>query len=173
MKALERFRGFSLIEVILAAAIFAGSVTVIIGLLAVLARQAGETSDSLAARQLPDATKIELDRLAIGGMDSLAGQIPTMTAPLGDGLELTAPRDVAEVQSLNYRAPAAGRIPADEQYYLVECWRFPAEPLRYDPTRAFLALHVRISWPYRLPGLAMPVAKGDRNQLTFVVSINR
>src|SRR3954468_23313727 len=93
--------GFSLVEVIIAAGIFAGSVAVVIGLMAGLARQAAETSESLAARRLPDAVKIELDRLAARGFHALANQMPLIATPLGEGLSFVATRDVAEVQSLN------------------------------------------------------------------------
>lgn len=174
MTRIRQPRGFSLIEVVIAAGIFAGAVAVIIGLMAVLARQATETSESLAARRLPDALKVELERLAAGGFDTLAAQCPIMDAPPGDGLKFVAARDVAEVQSLTYLPPTAtGRIPPDAQFYLVECWRFPAEPLRFDSSKAFLALHVRITWPFRLPGLLAPAAEANRSQVTFAVSINR
>jgi hypothetical protein len=165
--------GFSLLEVVIASGIFAGTVVVIIALMAMLSRQATQTTESLAARCLPDAVKVELDRLARAGMDGLAGQIPVMAIPLGDGLKFAAAKDVAEVQSLAYLPPATGRLLSDEQYYLIECWRFPEEPLRYDASKAFLPLLVRVSWPFRLPGLAAPVAPTDRSQITFVVSINR
>ncbi len=173
MRSFPTSRGFSLVEVILAAGIFAGAVTVVIALMAVLARQAADTTESLAARRLPDAVKIGLDRLASGGMDPLAGQIPVMTAPAASGFKLVAARDVAEVQSLEYLPPATGRISPEEQFYLVECWRFPDEPLRFDSTKAFLALQVRVSWPFRLPGISQPVALANRSQLTFTVALNR
>jgi hypothetical protein len=166
-------RGFSLLEVIIAAGLFAGSVAVIIALLAVLSRQAAETTESLTARGLPDAVKIELDRLAASGFDLLATRIPVMTAPLPDGLPLVASRDGREAQSLAYLPPATARFSAAEQFYFVECWTFPDEPLRFNSSKASLAIHVRISWPYRLPGLSAPVPLAGRNQLGFAVAINR
>jgi hypothetical protein len=173
MKPVTESRAFSLIEVIIAVGIFAGAVAVIIGLMAALSRQAADSLDSLAAQRLPEAIKVELDRLAASGFDSLAGQVPSMSVPLANGFELVAARDAAEVESLGYLPPSTGRLPIDAHYYLVECWRFPAEPLRYDAQKAFLALHVRVSWPYRLPGTAVPVPLADRSQLTFTVSLNR
>ena len=174
MQRAQGNRGFSLIEVIIAAGIFAGTMATVIALMAVLSRQSIETTDTLTATRLPDAVKVELDRLAASaGMDALAGQAPELSTPLGAGLALVASRDGALVQSLAYSPPVNGRIVPDEQYYLLECWKFPQEPLRYDPARAFLALHVRISWPYRLPGLPAPVALADRNQLSFAGAVNR
>jgi hypothetical protein len=173
MRKLRQPPGFSLIEVIIAAGIFAGTVAVIVALMAALARQTAESAESLAARRLPDAVKVELDRLAARGFENLAGQVPFMILPLDAGLALAAARDVADVQSLTYLPPATGRISSDEQYYLIECWRYADEPLRFDSAKAFLALHVRVSWPYRLPGLTKPVDWENRNELTFAVSINR
>jgi hypothetical protein len=167
MKPIREFRAFSLIEVIIAVGIFAGAVAVTIGLMAALSRQAADSADGLAAQRLPDALKVELNRLAASGFDNLAGQMPPMAVPLDNGFALVAPRDAAEVEPLGYLQPATGRIPAEAQYYHVECWRFTAEPLRHDTQKAFLALHVRVSWPYRLPGATAPVPLADRSQFTF------
>lgn len=173
MKTVREPRAFSLIEVVVAVGVFAGAVAVIIGLMGALARQSADSLDHLAAQRLPAAVRVELQRLAAAGFDSLAGRIPLMAAPLGEGLALAASRETAGVESLAYLPPPTGRLAADEQYFLVECWRFQAEPLRSDPGKAFLALHVRISWPYRLPAIAGPVPLADRRQLTFTVSLNR
>jgi hypothetical protein len=173
MKPVREFRAFSLIEVIIAVGIFAGTVSVTIALMAALSRQAADSVNSLAAQRLPDAIKVELNRLAASGFDNLAGQVPLMSVPLDSGFALVASRDAAGVGSLDYLSSAATRIPADEQYFLVECWRFSSEPLRYDAQKAFLALHVRVSWPYHLPGTSASVPSADRNQLAFTVSLNR
>lgn len=173
MKPSRQLRSFSLIEVIVAVGIFGGAVAVTIGLIAALSRQAADAMDGLAAHRLPDALKVELERLAAPGFDDLAGRIPPLAVPLDNGLAFAASRDAAEVQSLAYLPPSAGRIPADAQYYLVECWRFTTEPLGYNAQKAFLALHVRVSWPHRLTGTAEPVPLKDRSQFTFTASLNR
>lgn len=172
MKAAARFRAFSLIEVIIAVGLFAASIAVIIGLLGTLSRQAADSADVLAAQRLPEAVKVELTRLAAGGFDSLAAQVPVMAAPLDGGLALVAPREATQAQSLNVLPPAT-LISAGEQYFLVECWKFPAEPLAFTGSKAFLALHVRVSWPYRVPGSTAPVPLADRSQVAFTVSLNR
>ena len=173
MKRARHRRAFSLIEVIIAVGVFAGAVAVIIGLVSSLSRQAADSSDALAAQRLPEPLKVELSRVAATGFDNLAAQAPLMAAPLAGGFALVAPRDATRVQSLTYLPPATGQIPAAEQYYLVECWRFPAEPLSFNGQKAFLALCVRVSWPYRIPGVTAPVLLADRSQLTFTVSLNR
>lgn len=173
MKAIRPVRGFTLMEVIIAVGLFVTAVTVIIGLIAALSRQGTESADMLTAQRLPEPLKVELSRLAQAGLDNLAGQVPVMSAPLSAGLAFASPRSATRVVSLEYLPPPADPIPLMEQYYLVECWKFPSEPLRFDGQKAFLALHVRVSWPYRLPDLSVPTALADRSQVTFTMSLTR
>jgi len=172
MKRFRHTRGFTLLEVIIAVGLFVSAVTVVIGLMAGLSRQGADANDVLAAQRLPEPLKLELARLASSGLDSLADRVPVMASPLAGGLALAGARDAARVDSLEY-LPVADPIPAGEQYYLVECWKFPSEPLRFDGQKAFLALYVRVSWPYRLPGATAPTAPADRSHVTFTLSLNR
>lgn len=172
MKLSRAIRGFTLLEVIIAVGLFVTAVTVIIGLIAGLSRQGAEANEVLTAQQLPEPLKVELSRLAAMGLDSLADRVPLMTSPLVDGLAFASARGGVRVDSLAY-LPVISSIPAGEQYYLLECWKFPSEPLRFDGQKGFLALYVRVSWPYRLPGATAPTALPDRSQVTFMVSLNR
>lgn len=165
-------KGFSLLEVIIAVGLFGASVAVVLGLIAALSRQGADATASLTAQRLPDALKVELTRLAGDNLDNLAGQVPEMTAAPAGGLAFVASRDAGRVQSLSY-PPAAEALPGAEQYYQIECWRFPAEPLRFDPQKAFLALQVRVSWPYRVPGATAITDLADRSQVTFTLALNR
>jgi hypothetical protein len=166
-------RAFSLIEVIIAIGLFAASVTVVIALLPAVTRQGAVTTDTMAAQRLPDALKVELSRLADSGFDVLAGQVPVMTQPLGRGLAFVASRDAARLHALDYLPPASDQIPEAEQYFLVECGRFADEPLRFDAQKHTLALAVRVSWPYRLPGSLAPTTENSRSQVAFTVSLTR
>jgi hypothetical protein len=172
MKPFRQAEGFTLLEVIIAVGLFVSAVTVMIGLIAGLSRQAADSDDVLTAQRLPAPLKVELVRLASTGLESLADRVPVMASPLSGGLALASARDASRVDSLEY-LPAADLIPADGQYYLVECWKFPSEPLRFDGQKAFLALYVRVSWPYRVPGAAAPTALADRSHVTFALSLNR
>jgi hypothetical protein len=172
MKSFRATRGFTLLEVIIAVGLFVTAVTVIIGLIAGLSRYGAEANDVLAAQRLPGALKVELSRLASTGLESLADRVPVMAPPLAGGLAFASTRDAVRVDSLQYLA-VTDQIPADKQYYLLECWKFPSEPLRFDGQKAFLALYVRVSWPYRLPGVTAPTALADRNQVTFTLALNR
>jgi len=172
MKQFCQTRGFTLLEVIIAVGLFVSAIAVILGLVAGLSRLGADSNDALAAQRLPEPLKVELSRLASTGLDSLAGRVPVMASPLTGGLAFASVRGATRVDSLEY-LPVTDPISTDEQYYLVECWKFPSEPLRFDGEKAFLALFVRVSWPHRLPGATVPTALADRSQVTFTLSLNR
>ncbi|HVT74671.1 MAG TPA: hypothetical protein VHD61_16170 [Lacunisphaera sp.] len=165
-------RGFSLVEVVIAVGVFATAIVTMLALLPALVRQAAGTGDALAAQGLPDAIHLELERMAAGGFDQLAAAIPIMSAPLQNGLQLVAARDGVRVQAESY-GPAADPIAPAEQFFAAEVWRFDRAPLRYDPAGALMPLFVRVSWPFRLPGVGAPTALADRSQFTFTLVILR
>lgn len=168
-------RAFSLVEVVIAVGVFAGAIAVILALLPALSGQAAAAGDSLVAQRIPDALRVELRRLATSGsLHSLAMRVPVAVAPLDDGLAFVASRDGARLHVREYLPPAsADTLPADEQFFLLEVWRFPAAPLAYDATGTVLPLLVRVSWPYRAPSSASVVALTDRAQLTFNTAIQQ
>jgi prepilin-type N-terminal cleavage/methylation domain-containing protein len=169
----SRFGGFSLIEVIVAVAVFAVSITVILALLPALTGREIETADRLVAARLPGALQAELARLAAPGFDALAARTPVMGTPLDNGLTLVATRDGSRLESLDYLPPVNGGIGAGAQYFVIECWRFADGPLRFDAPQSALALSVRVSWPYRLPGAPAPTPVDSRHELMFTVALNR
>ena len=176
MNALRhKFSAFSLLEVIVAVAIFSGAVTVLLGLLPGLTRQSAVSADALAALRLPDAIRVELARMATaGGFDALANHAKPLATPLPVTCELVATRDAARLHALVYQPPpVAGQIVEDSQYFLIEAWRFSDAPLAFDPRGAVLALHVRVSWPYHIPGALAITPFGAREWADFNVTIVR
>ena len=174
MSSSDKFAGFSLIEVVIAAGIFAVAVTVTVALLPSLARQSTDSADTLAAQRLPDNLRVELQRLAAGNFTGLAATVPVMAAPLANGFDFVATRDGSRLHSATYLPPVGSAlIPQEDQYFAVEVWRFAQAPLSYDSAAAILPLYVRVSWPYRNPGNAIPTALVDRSRLTFTITINR
>jgi hypothetical protein len=169
------FSAFSLVEVIIAVGIFAAAVAVILALLPVLTRQAAGSADTLTALRLPDALRTELQRVAMtGGFDALAGQTRPMTAPLPDTLTLVASRDATRVQTLSYLPPpTTEQISEDGRYFLIEAWSFNEAPLAFDASGTVLALHIRVSWPYRVPGSSTASPPAGREQVTFNLALNR
>ena len=165
-------RGFSLVEVVIAVGIVAGSVAVVLSLLPSLIRQSGDSADLLVAQRMPDAVHLELERQATtGGFDALANAVPVMSAPLENGWALVATADGLRLATI--AASGSEAIAADEQHFLVECWRFAQPPLSFEATAAVLPVYVRVSWPYRIRGLSTATRLSDRNQFTFAVAIDR
>ena len=167
--------GFSLLEVIIAVGIFGAAVTVMLGLLPALTRQAGTTADTLAVVRLPDGVRLELQRVAaVGGFVALVGRTTPMLAPLPPTLTLAAGREATRVQALDYLPPiTADLLPVGHRYFHIEVWRFTEAPLAYDPGGGVLALHVRVSWPYFTPGSASATPLIDREQVTFNLALDR
>ena len=166
--------GFSLIEVVIAAGIFAVAVTVMLALLPALTRQSAESADALVAQGLPDRLRVELRRLAANDFNSLASTIPVMGTPLENGLLFVASREGGRLHSANYLPPATSQLlPQEQRYFAIEAWRFSQGALQFDGTASVLVVYARVSWPYRNPGSDTPTALSDRNQFTFTVAINR
>ena len=165
---------FSLLEVVIAAGIFAVAVTVMLALLPALTKQNIETSDTLVAQRLPDNLRLELRRLEEGNFNALVAAFPMMAAPLENGLPFVAARDGSRLHSANYLPPTIDSLIAEgERYYAIEVWQFNQGPLRYNASAAVIAIHVRVSWPYFNPGSPTPTPLAARSQFTFNTAINR
>ncbi|MBI5424943.1 MAG: type II secretion system protein [Opitutae bacterium] len=167
---------FSLIEVVIAVGVFGAAIAVILALLPALTKQSSESAAALTAQQLGDVIRVELVRVAsLETFDGLAGNLPVVAAPLTGGRQFVATRDGRRLHAVD-PLPAAGAISSADQYFLIECWKFPNEPLRPDGTKAFLATLVRVSWPYQTGasgGAATTTPLESRAQLTFTCAINR
>ena len=170
-----KFAAFSLLEVIIAVAIFAGAVSVLLGLLPGLTRQSAVSADTLTALRLPDALRVELTRMATaGGFDALANQAKPLATLLPDTCLLVATRDAARLHSLVYQSPpVADHISEDSQYFLIEVWSFSDAPLAFDLRGAVLALHVRVSWPYHIPGALGVTPLAAREWVNFNLTLAR
>jgi type II secretory pathway pseudopilin PulG len=165
-------RGFSLVEVVIAVGIFAGSLVVVLSLLPSLVRQSADSADRLVAQRMVDAVRSELERQATSiGFDALASTVPVMNVPLENGRALVATATGLRIEPAT--GIGSGGIALAEQHFFVEVWRFPQAPLSYDSNAAVLPLYVRISWPYRVRGFSASTSLADRNQFTTSVAIDR
>ena len=150
-------KAFSLIEVVVALGILAVTLVAVLGLLASSTRPAGEIADVHVAARLGENIQDELERLKDGlGLDGLAAIVPAggSAAPL----QLVATRDGRRVLRADGAVPAAGHalnepvqpgIANRDRYYLAEVTQ--QLDLPYAPAAGFLAVSVRVTWPYRLP----------------------
>lgn len=162
--------GFSLIEVVIATALFAGAVTVLLALLASTLGDAADAADVQTALRLPGAIEVALrERVARDGLPAVAAQIPVL-AVADRGFLLVANREGESVRA----ADAPGGDAGTEAYFLIDLCRFPAGSLGFDASRAVLPLQARVSWPYRVrtpEGRAAPVAWAQRRSVTFNLTV--
>jgi prepilin-type N-terminal cleavage/methylation domain-containing protein len=167
--------GFTLIEVVVAVALFAVAVTAMLGLLPSVTRVSGRSTDTMNALRLPDALRVELRRMAtVGGLDALGEQTKPFAAPLSDTCLLVATRDASRVAALDYQPPAsADQIEGGAQYFMIEAWRFNEPPLVFAPGDSVLALHIRVSWPYRVPGSLTMTPATEREHVDFNLALSR
>ena len=168
-------RGFSLFEVIIAVGIFGAAITIMLSLLPALVASAAKASDTIVAVRLPDAVGLELQRVAIsGGFEALVSEISRLSEPLPATLTLAADRALERVQTLNYLpSMAAEQIPEASRYFLIEVWRFTTPPLEYNARGAGLAVQVRVSWPFFIPGADTVAPLSEREQFVFNLALNR
>jgi prepilin-type N-terminal cleavage/methylation domain-containing protein len=166
---------FSLVEVIVAVAVFAVAVTAMLGLLPSVTRVSDRSTDSMNALHLPDALRIELRRMAdAGGFDALGAETKPFTASLPDTCVLVATRDASRVAALDYQPPAAAdQISTEAQYFLIEAWRFADPQLAFAPGDSVLALHIHVSWPYRVPSSLEVSPQTEREHVDFNLALNR
>jgi type II secretory pathway pseudopilin PulG len=158
-------RGFSLVEVIVAIGMVAAVLVALLGWFAPAVRSAAATADAQVAAGLADEIQLELERLeATLGFDGLAAVVPATGA--GAPLRLVATRDGRRVRCADAADPVADHALDDpaapgiawrDRYFLAEVVQSPDLPFR--PGAGFLAVSVRVSWPYRVPvGPAAPGA---------------
>jgi prepilin-type N-terminal cleavage/methylation domain-containing protein len=171
MKRRRGAQGFSLIEVVVAVAVFAIAVVSVLLVLPTLARQTSESADLLVVQGLPSAIRSEMKRLAASGFDAFAASLPVMMPAPTEGYRMVGARDGVRLTSLT---ADNGEVSESEHYFLIELWRFNAPPLGFvGGQNGALAVHVRVSWPYRLPGAANATGLAEREQVTFAIAINR
>jgi len=164
----RRNSAFSLIEVVIAVALFAGAVTVLLALLASSLRDSSDAADVQTALRLPGAVEVALRGTAAReGLATLAGRIPVIDASADRGYLLVA---TAEGEFVRLPGAAAGGTRMGGEYFLIDVRRFAAGPLAFDAARTMLPLQIRVSWPYRVStpdGLAAPVPSDQRRHVTF------
>ncbi len=163
-----RCSAFSLIEVVIAVAIFAGAVTVLLALLASTLRDSADAADAQTALRLPGAVEVTLREVATReGLPTLAARIPVMDASADRGYLLVATR---EGEFVRLAGAAPGGTQQRNEYFLIDVRRFSAAPLAFDAARTVLPLQIRVSWPYRVltpDGLTVPVVFDQRRHVTF------
>ena len=153
----SRFGAFSLVEVVAAIGILAVALIAVLGLTVATVRSDGEIADADALARLGENIQGELERLqaslGLAGMTDLIAP-----GDLGRPLCLVATRSGQRVRCADGAYPAADRALNDpmlpgianrDRYFLIEVSQSPG--LEAAPASGFLAVSVRITWPYQLP----------------------
>lgn len=149
----KRRFGFSLIEVIVAVAIFAGSVVAILGLLSPASQSVEDVLDSYTANRLTENIRAELSRIGFDEAVSLTGGTNTiLLVARQDGervLLLDDPGGGAPADRVLNDATLPGMAERD-RYFIISLGRQTGD-LAYSPISGFLALRANVSWPYQRP----------------------
>lgn len=159
--------GFSLIEVAIAVGVAAAGLVAVLALLPGILRQASDSQTAIVASALPDAVTVQLRKIAGSSLSVLGSRAADFSSTTSQ-LRLVAMADGSDVREL---VGEDGR----GQFFLIEIYRFPSGgETSYDPNAAFVALQVRVSWPYRADGLAAHESTAESRQSTiFNVVVNQ
>lgn len=163
--------GFSLVEVVIAIAVLAVSVTGVLALLPIVTRQTSEASESLVAHGMAGAIEAELSGIAQReGWAALVAKLPG--AGNAAGLALVATR-----QGECIGAMETSVLPATEQFFLIQLWKLDAVASGGGATGfESLAVQVKVAWPYRLPvgdGSTIETKAEVRASAQFLLSVRR
>lgn len=136
--------GFTLLEIIIALAVFGFVVTGLLAFLPWAIEGKANIKDFNTACAMPDAIQVELEHLGFNAVEEL-------TRPDGEGLYLVARRDGVEVRYEKDLDPL--EIHEPERYFLIHCIQFPPKNRHaHDPSNGWLALQVDVQWPYKVGG---------------------
>jgi len=172
MKRARRTSAFTLIEVVVALGLLAASVMFTVSLQSSISRAIAGNADSACAAQLVDAILVELQRLRDAPVESgpgdrlqaLAAIIPGAQAP--SPLRLVGAKNGTVVFRETDLDVSPTRINAASRFYLVEVRQQPV-PLDYVGGAGFLAVTLRISWPY-LPSPSAPDKSSPSRESSLV-----
>jgi prepilin-type N-terminal cleavage/methylation domain-containing protein len=162
--------GFTLLEIIIALAVFGFVVTGLLAFLPWAIEGKANIKDFNTACAMPDAIQIELEHLGFNDIEQA-------TRPDGSGLYLVARRDGVEVRYEMDLDPA--EIAAGDRYFLIHCIQFPSSNrLAHDPSNGWLALQVDIQWPYKVRASedennAIEVSSNLREHFVYPTAITR
>lgn len=149
MKRKLREGAFSLVEVVVAVAVFAGVIVAVLGLLGPSLRVTREALDSTVAARLADAIDGELRLLGFGSATTI-----TATADI----TLFASPDGARVSLSNEPSTSLKYLGTQERYFAVFIRRLENPPT----TATLLPLEIRAEWPYLRSDAESPPLRDDR-----------
>jgi len=157
---LQRNRGFTLLEVIIALSVFGFLIGGLLALLPWGVEGAGNVRDRNIAYGLTDAIQVELELMGFDLVEQLTDQSDGGEYPT---INLVASDDGSEV----YWEPSSDQendvpiasskttelddeLPEGYRYFLIRCSQFPEDNRHeHDPSNGYLGLQVDVQWPYK------------------------
>ena len=167
-------RAFTLIEVVVALGLLAGTMVTLLALRASISRAATDVSDHYRAAQLADAIDLELRRLrdlplAVGQRDKLDA-LSVLIPPEGrdQALRLVALREGSRVIRESDADDPVNGLPLRDRYYLITVRQQPA-PLAYTAGAGYLAVAATVQWPFQIPSGPGDAVTADLTQASVLV----
>lgn len=155
-----RKAAFSLIEVVIATAVFATAIVAIIGLMAPLSQRVEDVIDSEIAARLADNIQVELNRIGFAAVGSvIVAPAPVYLYALPDGSRvLRGPAPDVEPSAttfevnFNLQTGVPAGIAKRDRYFLVTLEDARINGVAFNNTTSgSVALRTTIEWPYRIP----------------------
>jgi type II secretory pathway pseudopilin PulG len=145
---------FTLVEVVVALGLLAGVVILAVSLQSSINRSIADAANQGRAAQMVDAILVELERIrdtpaangAGNALEALASIVPG--AQDASALRLVGASTGTQVVLESEADSGRTTLASAERFFLVEVRQEPP-PLGYSAGAGFLALRLRISWPYR------------------------
>jgi hypothetical protein len=149
--------GFSLIEVLIAIGIFAFSIVAVVAMLGATSVATSEAIESSTAARIADGVRAELNQYNPGQLDGLTNNPndPLILYATRDGERVRLGRAVGggQIPANASLDPAGGNLPGIAQrdrFFEIEVVQLD-DNLRYDTSKSFIGLSVKVKWPHQLP----------------------
>ena len=157
---------FTLIEVALAVAIFAGVIVTVLGLLGPSLQRVGDVLDSSIASRIVDGVEFELERVGMSAVVSATSGGVLRIVASGDGTRVILETDASK--AITDSPPG---IPEDERYFLIEVSRLQTPA--YSSGDGYIGLSIQASWPFRRVGTDAVVPIESRSIFVFTTALTR
>ena len=153
--------GFSLIEVVIALALFSTSVVVILALLGSVAGRSKEVAESAVALNLPAAVE---SALRTKGNNTIAG--------IRSFIDGANPHLIANYQGSQINVGSGNEDKFVDAYFRIDFSEMDATEID-SISELMVPLLVTVSWPYKSVGSTSPTKLGDRSSVSFTLAISQ
>lgn len=153
-------RAFSLLEVVIAIAIFTSGVVVVLALMGNMAGRSTEATESVTALNLPTLIETSL-------RDETNDNFEAIRTFVGNGDALVANHGGDQIKRWS-----AGANDTEDAYFLIELTPLDS-PEFAEVQSVMVPIAVNVSWPYKPLGASNPTSGEDRSSVSFNLAISR